>query len=156
MERAWIDDQRVTAQPPTGFTHVVVGLDPADGTASGAEQALVVAGLGLDRQFYVLHSEGMRDTPLRWLMRAVAVAREYGATRLVLEKNFGGRALIDVLEQAFDRTGGVAPAAYFLGGHRPSALPLRRRVLALWELASGARLTPVRPRTIRSPATSSS
>ncbi|HEV2773665.1 MAG TPA: hypothetical protein VGV57_12730 [Thermoleophilaceae bacterium] len=105
MERAWIDDQRVTAQPPTGFTHVVVGLDPADGTASGAEQALVVAGLGLDRQFFVLHSEGMRDTPLRWLMRAVAVAREYGAARLVLERNFGGRALIDVLEQAFDRLG---------------------------------------------------
>ena len=28
-----------------------------------------------------------------------------GAARLVLERNFGGRALIDVLEQAFDRLG---------------------------------------------------
>ena len=103
--RAWIDDHRVTAPPPTGFTQVVVGLDPADGTANGAEQALVVAGFGLDRQFYVLHSEGVRATPLRWLMRAVTVAREHEAKRLVLEKNFGGRALIDVLEQAFDRLG---------------------------------------------------
>ncbi len=103
--RAWIDDQRVTEAPPTGFTTVVVGLDPADGTAEGAEQALVVAGIGLDRQFYVLHSEGMRATPLRWLMRAVIVAREYGAARLVVEKNFGGRALLDVLEQAFDKLG---------------------------------------------------
>jgi predicted phage terminase large subunit-like protein len=104
-KRSWIDDHRVTAPPPTGLTQVVVGLDPADGTARGAEQALVVAGFGLDRQFYVLHSEGMRDTPLQWLMRAIQVAREYEAARLVVEKNFGGLALIDVLKQAFDKMG---------------------------------------------------
>jgi phage terminase large subunit-like protein len=44
-KRAWIDDPRVSEVPPAGFRTVVVGLDPADGTADGAEQALVVAGL---------------------------------------------------------------------------------------------------------------
>jgi len=103
--RAWIDDHRVEGPPYAGFQSIVVGLDPADGTAEGAEQALVVAGFGLDRQFYILHTEGMRETPLEWLTRAIKVAREFRATRLVVEKNFGGRALLDVLEQAFDRAG---------------------------------------------------
>ena len=103
--RPWIDDHRVEGPPYAGFQSIVVGLDPADGTAEGAEQALVVAGFGLDRQFYILHTEGMRETPLEWLTRAIKVARDFAATRLVVEKNFGGRALLDVLEQAFDRAG---------------------------------------------------
>ncbi|HEV2773891.1 MAG TPA: phage terminase large subunit, partial [Thermoleophilaceae bacterium] len=130
-KRAWIDDQRVDSDPPAGFTHVVVGLDPADGTADGAEQALVVAGFGLDRQFYVLHSEGMRDTPLRWLTRAVAVAREHEAKRLVVEKNFGGRALIDVLEQAFDTLG--TRVAYRVVSATAGKLTRAEPVAALYE-----------------------
>lgn len=104
--RAWIDDNRVTEPPADGFKTIVLGLDPADGTARGAQQAITIAAAGrLDRQLYVLHSEGVRATPLEWLKRAVRLAREYGAARIVVEKNHGGAFLTGLLEQAMDELG---------------------------------------------------
>jgi predicted phage terminase large subunit-like protein len=47
----------------------------------------------------------MRKTPLEWLTRAIQVARTTAPRGLILEKNFGGRALLDVLEQASERSG---------------------------------------------------
>ncbi len=73
----------------------------------------------------------MRDTPLRWLTRAVTVAREHKAKRLVLEKNFGGRALIDVLEQAFDTLG--TRVAYRVVSATTGKLTRAEPVAALYE-----------------------
>ena len=95
--RAWIDEQRV--QGPPELRRTVVALDPADGTATGAEQAIVAAGQGVDGHFYVLQSEAHRESPLQWLKRAVRLARDLDAS-LVIEKNHGGQFLVDLLETA--------------------------------------------------------
>ncbi len=103
--RDWIEDARVDGPPHGGFKSVALGLDPADGTATGAEQGITIAAAGVDRHLYVLHSEGVRASPLEWLKRAVRLAREYNASRIVVEKNHGGAFLLDLLEQAMSDLG---------------------------------------------------
>jgi len=103
--RDWIDDHRVSEGPYGGYRSIVVGIDPADGSATGAQQGLTVAAAGVDRELYVLHSEGVRATPLEWLKRVVRVAREHGAARIVVEKNHGGAFLTGLLERAMDELG---------------------------------------------------
>jgi phage terminase large subunit-like protein len=104
--RAWIDDTRV--QGPPELRRSVVALDPADGTAAGDKQAIVTAGQGIDGHFYVLRSEGHKTTPLKWLQRAVRLARDLGAN-IVVEKNHGGAFLTGLLNTAMDDLGVWAP-----------------------------------------------
>lgn len=105
--REWIDDHRVEEAPECQT--LVIGLDPADGIETGDEQALCLAGVGLDRQLYVFVSEGVRDTPMVWLTRAVHLGRDMGVKRLVLEKNHGGQFLVGLLEQAMEKAGVRVP-----------------------------------------------
>ena len=104
--RSELEEGRV--DHPPALRRVVVALDPADGTAQGDEQAICAAGLGEDGHIYVLRSDGVRTTPLEWLKRAVRLARELDST-LVIEKNFGGRFIVGLLEQAMEELGVRAP-----------------------------------------------
>ena len=57
----------------------MVGLDPASGEA-GAEQALCVVGTSFyTNELYVIESEGMRMSPLRWLEHALRRAKHHSA-----------------------------------------------------------------------------
>lgn len=107
-KRAWIDKWRTDDEPQAGYRASAVALDPSDGSEDGAEQALCVAGLGLDNDFYVLTSEGHRTTSFKWLKRALELARTHRAT-IVIEKNHGGQALVELLEQVMEKTGIRAP-----------------------------------------------
>lgn len=100
--REWIDDHRVEEAPECRT--LVIGLDPADGIETGDEQALCLAGVGLDRQLYVFVSEGVRDTPMVWLTRAVQLGRDMAVKALIIEKNHGGQFLVGLLEQAMEKT----------------------------------------------------
>lgn len=102
--RGWIDDQRTTV-PPYNWRTKVMGLDPADGLEDGDEQAITIAGQGGDWEYYVLHSEGGRDSPLAWLSHALHLGRERQVDRVVIEKNHGGQFLVELLEQAIRHTG---------------------------------------------------
>jgi predicted phage terminase large subunit-like protein len=106
--RAWVEEFRVQGEPQKGYRVKVLALDPADGGEAGAAQAWCVAGQGLDRKLYVKESEGMRTSPLEWLRAAVRKARDEGATILV-EKNHGGKFLIELLEQAMVAEGVRVP-----------------------------------------------
>jgi phage terminase large subunit-like protein len=106
--REWIDQHRATADPPAGYQATCVALDPSDGTAAGSEQGICVAGLGLDNDFYVIASEGHRGSTYQWLIHALELAKKHGAL-IVIEKNHGGQALVELLEQAMVRTGIRAP-----------------------------------------------
>jgi hypothetical protein len=102
--RAWIEAARVEHEPPKGYRSKVLALDPADGNQDGAEQAWCLAGSALDLHLYVIESEGMRVSPLQWLKAAIHRAREAEATILV-EKNHGGRYLVELLETAMKEIG---------------------------------------------------
>jgi phage terminase large subunit-like protein len=125
----WIEDHRVESVP-VPLRRTVVALDPSDGTADGDEQGICAAAVGLDGELYVLRSEGHRTTPLRWLERALRMARDLEAS-LVIEKNFGGLALRDLLEQAIQNSGIRAPYSV-IDAHR-SKLARAEIVAALYE-----------------------
>lgn len=92
VDRAEID--------PANIGRTVVAIDPADGVEEGDEQGIAVACIDQwGEQFYVLHSEGMRDTPTRFLRRAVVLAEKWDADRIVYEKNHGGQFLTELFQK---------------------------------------------------------
>lgn len=103
-----LDEHRVTEPPYPGFKRTVVALDPADGEDDGDEQAITVAGAGMDHRLYVVANEGHRTTPTAFLKRAVALARAHDAT-IVIEKNHGGRGLVELLGMVMRDAGVQVP-----------------------------------------------
>jgi len=78
------------------------GDDPTGGNAAGDEIGIVVAGLGVDGRGYVLADRSCRLSPDGWARRAVEAYAEFGADRIVAERNFGG-AMVEAVIRARDR-----------------------------------------------------
>jgi predicted phage terminase large subunit-like protein len=101
-----LEQLRVPAAPE--LTRVVVAVDPAvTADTDSDETGIVVAGLGVDGHVYVLGDRSTRDSPQRWMARALAAYDEHGADRLVAETNNGG----DLIE-AMVRSQAGARVAY--------------------------------------------
>jgi len=99
-QRSWLDEHRVAAAPQLGLiARTVVALDPASGVASGDEQAIVVACLGLDHRYYVLHSEGVRISPTAWLRRAAVLFAHFRADTVIIEDNFARTFGVELFRQ---------------------------------------------------------
>jgi predicted phage terminase large subunit-like protein len=96
----WLDDARRAETPHGGWQRgPVMGVDPADGTAHGAEHAYTIAALGMDHELYVLESVGLRSTPYEFARQAIQAAARHNA-RMMIEKNHGGAWLVEVVERA--------------------------------------------------------
>ena len=89
---------RIGAAPD--LQRVVVAVDPSGSTGSdqGDAQGIVVAGIGVDGRAYVLADRTCRLSPERWGRRAVEAFDEFGADRIVAEKNFGGDMVRAILQ----------------------------------------------------------
>jgi predicted phage terminase large subunit-like protein len=79
----------------------VVGVDPSgtrggDGDYSG----IVVVGLGLDGQAYVLEDASVRAPPSIWGRNVVTAVDRHGADCIVIETNFGGAMVEQVVRSA--------------------------------------------------------
>ncbi len=87
----WTREMIRYAAPPE-MRRVVVGVDPSisDGE-DAAECGIVVAGEGVDGQFYVLADCSLRGSPARWGRAVVDAWLDYGADRVVAEENQGGK-----------------------------------------------------------------
>lgn len=107
-KRDWIKHGRLApTEVPGSWGRRVLALDPADGEYEGDEQAwALVAEHG--GRYYLLASEGMRKTPTEWLTSAVMLADSAGAA-IVVEKNHGGKFLLELLEQVMAETGVRVP-----------------------------------------------
>jgi predicted phage terminase large subunit-like protein len=75
---------------------------------------IVVIGLGLDGDLYVLHAEAVRMSPNGWANRALDLAEQWGAGTLVLERNTGGEMAEHTIRNAIKerqraRKMGIAP-----------------------------------------------
>ena len=81
---------RVAGHPD--LRRVVVAVDPSgsNGADDGDQQGIVVAGIGVDGLGYVLADHTCKLSPRGWGRRAVAAFDEFGADRIVAEKNYGG------------------------------------------------------------------
>ncbi len=95
---ALIDDDRVKSHPD--LSRIVVAVDPSGGSGpNNDEQGIVVAGLGVDAEVYVLADRSCRLSPHGWASRAIAAYREFDADRIVAEVNFGGEMVASTIGQ---------------------------------------------------------
>jgi predicted phage terminase large subunit-like protein len=91
----WIDQNRVTLAAFTAstvsITRMVVAIDPAVTHGENSDDTgIVVAGRGDDGDFYVFHGSGYQLSPDGWAKRAVDLYDQYGADRMIGERNNGG------------------------------------------------------------------
>lgn len=101
--RAMIEDALWLDRVPE-LQRIVVAIDPS-GTR-GAEDAgdsigIIVAGIGIDGRGYVLADRTCKLSPAGWGGRAVAAYHEFGADRIIAERNFGG-AMVEAVIRAAD------------------------------------------------------
>lgn len=84
-----IEANRVSVLPE--MKRIVVAIDPAASSEEESnETGIVVCGLGVDRRGYVLRDASGVYTPGEWGKLAIVLYREWGAQRIVIEKNQGG------------------------------------------------------------------
>jgi len=87
--RKMIDDARVKEAP--NMTRICVAIDPAVTSGEDSDETgMIVAGVSMDGQYYVLYDGTLRASPDGWARRAVELYHEYKANRIVAEKNNGG------------------------------------------------------------------
>jgi predicted phage terminase large subunit-like protein len=87
--RANIDKLRVAAAPE--FTRIVIAIDPAVSSGEDSDETgIIVAGLGVDGEGYILEDASDRYTPTEWASKAVVLYHKYEADRVIAETNQGG------------------------------------------------------------------
>lgn len=99
-----IEKHRRTQDDVPQYRRVVVAVDPsgcqgADDKRSD-EIGIVVAAIGVDDRLYVLADLSGRYSPEQWGAIAVRAWRQYGADRIVAERNFGGDMVRAVVHNA--------------------------------------------------------
>jgi PBSX family phage terminase large subunit len=98
-----IEKYRVRSHPD--LQRIVIGVDPS-GT-KGPEEAersdhvgIVVVGLGIDGEAYVLEDLTAQCKPQIWGKRVVTAYKRYEADCIVAETNFGGAMVAEVIRSA--------------------------------------------------------
>ena len=95
---ALLDENRVTEAPD--MRRIVIGVDPSGGSgADNDEQGIIVAGLGVDNEVYVLADRSCKLSPNGWASRAVGAFHEFAADRVVAEVNYGGAMVESTIRQ---------------------------------------------------------
>jgi phage terminase large subunit-like protein len=93
-----IEDARVKVAPD--MARVVVAVDPSGGSGpDNDEQGIIVAGKGVDGEYYVLADRSCKLSPHGWASRAAGAFHEFAGDRVVAEKNFGGDMVASTLHQ---------------------------------------------------------
>lgn len=98
----WVDE------PPT-LTRIVVSVDPA-GTANARsdETGIIVLGIGVDKNIYVLADFTGKYSPKAWGDKVLSAYDDFSADAVIAEKNYGADMVRYVLETAEERRGTVA------------------------------------------------
>ncbi|TPW26049.1 ATP-binding protein [Pararhizobium mangrovi] len=102
--RGMIDAARANVVVPD-MQRIVVAIDPS-GTGgdedNGDSIGIVVAGQGIDGLGYILADRSCKLSPDGWGRRAVAAYHEFGADRIIAERNYGG-AMVEHVIRTIDR-----------------------------------------------------
>ena len=100
-----IDSSRRATAPDMARV-VVAAVDPSGGDGDGNdEQGIVVAGIGVDGECYVLADLTCKLTPDGWGRRAVRAYADWKADKIVYENNFGGAMVEHVIMTAAKAAG---------------------------------------------------
>jgi len=87
-KRSNIDADRVAVAP--AMQRIVVAIDPSC-TDTGDEAGIIVAGLGVDDQYYLLEDCTIQASPDVWARRATGAYHRHKADIVVYETNQGGQ-----------------------------------------------------------------
>ena len=92
-KRAWIKRAELGAggEWPVDMLRVVVAIDPAASSKPGSDETgIIAAGLGVDKNIYVIEDESGRMPPHEWAHQAVALYHSIQADCIIAEVNNGG------------------------------------------------------------------
>jgi predicted phage terminase large subunit-like protein len=95
---SWDLLNRPRTQQHPDLQRIVVGVDPAGGGPD--EVGIVVCGLSVDGDAYVLEDASLRGSPNTWAEAVASAYRRHKADRVVAEKNFGGDMVESTLRTA--------------------------------------------------------
>ena len=113
---------------PVEMRRIVIAIDPAATSgAHSAETGIIVAGLGSDKQGYVLDDVTLRASPARWGDAAITAYEKWGGDRIIGESNNGGEMVEHVIRTSSPNV--PFKAIHASRGKRPRAEP----VAALYE-----------------------
>lgn len=95
FQRDWIDASRVGADLKDDLretlARIVVAIDPAASSNEGSDETgIIVAGVDEAGHGYILDDLSGRYTPTEWASIATEAYREWGADKIVAERNNGG------------------------------------------------------------------
>lgn len=97
-----IEQSRITPAEMPVLRRIVVAVDPSgakDATDTSSDEiGILVVGLGTDNRCYVLEDRSLRGSPAQWGAAAVKAFKDWGADRIIAEKNFGGEMVRYVIE----------------------------------------------------------
>jgi phage terminase large subunit-like protein len=97
-----IEKHRVDPTELPTMTRIVVAIDPAVSSGENADETgIIVAGLGVDGQGYILADVSGKYLPMEWASRAVSLYHLWRADKIIGEVNQGG-ALIEATLRVVD------------------------------------------------------
>lgn len=102
--REMFEKNRLRKHPT--LVRIVVAVDPSGAREEEGENddiGIVVAGLGVDGQGYLLEDCTMKGSPKDWGQRAIRAYHYWEADRIVAEDNFGG-GMVDYVIKSIDDT----------------------------------------------------
>lgn len=114
-----------------GIQRRLIAVDPSDGEEDGDEFGVCDVALGFDGVAYVLGSWAWKASPAGMAKRAISLYHEVGADALVVEKNHGGKWMVQTF-RGIDRHANIIPV-WASDGKRTRAEP----VAALFEEVRG-------------------
>jgi len=92
---AMMDAARVEVAPE--MVRIVVGVDPKTSSEADSETGIIVAGQGIDGDYYNLEDCSINASPETWARRVVDAYTRHQADRIVAEANQGGDMVTSVL-----------------------------------------------------------
>ena len=100
----WDDIENNRVQELPTMQRIVVAIDPAvTSLASSDETGIIVAGKGVDGNYYVIYDSSGIMTPSAWASRAVQLYNDHQADRVIGEANNGGD-MIEAVLRSIDKT----------------------------------------------------
>ena len=99
--------RRISSDERPSLFRIVVAVDPAGGSneKKNDETGIVVAGIDERERLFVLCDASGVMAAHEWAQRAIHLAREWGASAIVAEANFGGDMVATTIQQHEDWNG---------------------------------------------------
>lgn len=82
---------------PDDLTRIVVSIDPAGSANRRSDETGIIVAGRKGNDAYVLHDASAKYSPQGWAERALSLYSRYEADAIVVEKNFGGDMVRDVI-----------------------------------------------------------